>query len=116
MSERCAAEVWGGWHIHPCTRAGRVKEGGKWWCKQHVPSLAKARTAERDRKWQEKWDRQDKERAEAKAAQAEVQRRADCYPDLLAALKAVVECDGTKLRPSVLSKVYAAIKKAEEKR
>ncbi len=90
MSERCAERVWDGWHQHRCTRKGTVQEDGKGWCKQHAPALAKAKREERDRKWQEKWDRQDKERAEAKAADAEVQRRADCYDDLLAALERIL--------------------------
>ena len=86
MSERCAALTLTAWNP-PCKRKGTVRENGRWWCKHHVPSLVHPRNAARSERRQEEWDMVRAAQAEAKAADAEVERRADCYDDLLAALK-----------------------------
>lgn len=40
---QCAERVWHGYHKFPCQFAGRLFEGGKWWCKRHAPSTVEAK-------------------------------------------------------------------------
>lgn len=83
----CAGRSWDGrWH-HPCRNKGKIKEDGKQWCRTHAPSIVGERRKARDAKWQAKWDSQRKSQTEAQAKQAKVERRAECYPALLEALK-----------------------------
>lgn len=82
---RCAARIWGTWYDrHPCSRRGVVEEGGKVWCKQHVPSVVAARRDEREARW-----RRDALAEHAEVAAAERDRRAAAFPGLVAALERV---------------------------
>lgn len=40
---------------HNCSRTATIEEGGKWWCKQHVPSIVAARREKRNSEWEKKW-------------------------------------------------------------
>lgn len=60
--ERCVAHICrGSYNAERCVRRGSVSENGKLWCKQHAPSLVKAKQEERDAKWRAKWDAKRKE-------------------------------------------------------
>lgn len=65
----CAGKVYGPGVFIPyeCRHAGTVEEQGKWWCKQHAPSLVKARRKAREEAWQDKYA----------AERAEAQKRAE---------------------------------------
>lgn len=58
-NNQCSVIVWskGDWHRHQCTRKGVNQEEGKWFCKQHTPSIIKAkddkRSVERDKEYEE---------------------------------------------------------------
>jgi hypothetical protein len=72
-----------GWHLTQCSRNGKYEEEGKHWCRQHSPSATKARQKASDQRYEaisrrnsEKW-----------AEQRERDRRAECFPDLVAALE-----------------------------
>ena len=88
MSNQCSKRVYAGSYSgHQCQRRGSVEENGSWWCKQHAPSLVKARRDESDRKWREEFDR--KMRAD-REREAENKRRAQWAkhgPELLQAAK-----------------------------
>jgi len=65
-----------GWHLTQCPRNGKYKEGGKHWCKQHLPSAKAVREEEASRRWHEKQE-----------ARLRPYRRAALVPQLLAALE-----------------------------
>ena len=74
-----------GWHLTQCSRNGKYEEEGKHWCRQHSPSATKARQKASDQRYEaisrrnsEKW-----------AEQRERDRRAECFPDLVAALEGI---------------------------
>lgn len=67
---RCWQWVYTGFYGHPtkqCERKGSIKEDGHGWCRQHAPSLVKARDAARvvqieaeSHRQRESWARKDK--------------------------------------------------------
>ena len=84
MSEHCAAQVWDGRSGgYGCSRQGKVLEDGKWYCTQH----SKAAKQQRGEKQRAKWAAADALRHEHYTARREQERRAACYPKLLAALE-----------------------------
>jgi hypothetical protein len=94
MSEhKCCARVWssGGYHHHSCGRTAGYEHEGKRYCKTHHPPTVKAKNEERDRKWLEKYSYKRAVEEEAAKARAEQERRAECYSDLLEALKACAD-------------------------
>ena len=40
-----------------CSRSGKYREGGKWWCAQHYPSKVKARNDARQKEWDDQQKR-----------------------------------------------------------
>lgn len=84
---RCAAILQSdGFHALRCTRKGVVEDETGWHCKQHSDAYKVARRAKSKAKWDETakgWER-------ARERDAEERRRADCYPDLLAALEVIL--------------------------
>ena len=88
--EKCAKTVYGGsWGGSLCVRKGVNLEGGEWWCKQHTPSLIKAKRAAASAAWQAKYESQRQEAAARHQETDERDRRAACFPELVAALKYV---------------------------
>lgn len=55
-SGRCHQMVWDQFHHHQCMRRSVVEEDGKRWCRQHLPSVVKARRDEVTRKYKAKDD------------------------------------------------------------
>lgn len=81
---KCAGEVWQMQGFFPCTKTGRHKHEGKWYCKLHHPPTVQAkRAASRDR-WNAKWAAQAQARVEAELAQNEMKRKAAAYDGLVA--------------------------------
>lgn len=81
---KCAGEVWQMQGFFPCTKTGRHKHEGKWYCKLHHPPTVQAkRAASRDR-WNAKWAAQEQARVEAELAQDEMKRKAAAYDGLVA--------------------------------
>lgn len=54
---RCSAKVWEGWDKRQCRRAWAVEEEGCKWCKQHAPSVARARRLESEQRQEQKMQR-----------------------------------------------------------
>jgi hypothetical protein len=81
-THRCSEEIYSGFSAHQCHRKGVTLEGGKWWCKQHAPSLVKARRDARDSEWQAKRDaayaRQAREEALSSARALVVEAAKEC--------------------------------------
>ena len=89
-SHGCAKTVYSGaWGGSPCARKGVNLENSEWWCKQHTPSLITAKRAADRAKWDAEWKRKNQVARERKQAESERDRRAACFPDLLAALEGI---------------------------
>lgn len=112
----------GGWRF-PCSQMATVLEEGKPYCTQHAPSTVAARHAASAARWQAERDAHQ----QAWQAEQEMQRRAACYPDLLAAVEAALpfvwlylsEIEGTGERHSkkveaCWMQLRAAISRAKE--
>ncbi len=49
----CAAMISprGSWYKATCSKAGKYREVGLWWCKTHLPSNVAEKNAKRDARW-----------------------------------------------------------------
>jgi hypothetical protein len=79
----CCAIVYDGAWPFKCSKVGAYEHEGKHYCKVHHPLTI----AEKDAARRERWSAECAARKKANAEQAEQMRRADCYPELLAALR-----------------------------
>ena len=80
--DKCAAAVsdggsWPRWH--QCRRKGVNTEAGHVWCRQHTPSLVKARDDERNGQWKREWDERDRMRKVASMKDAIAQVAIDLF-------------------------------------
>lgn len=87
-----------GIHFHQCYRKAVAQEGGKHYCKQHLPSVAKAKREARDKKWD----------AERNQRQAEYEREAhmlSMFTELLGEAETMYEAlvNRTAVVPPVLA-------------
>ena len=86
----CSAHVFSGARYdfggHRCTKPVKVTLNGKSYCAIHDPAHVEAQKQERNRVWQAERVAERRKR-DARDEQA---RRAEAYPELLAALKALV--------------------------
>ena len=53
-TQGCSKKVWSGYGQYDCSRAGKIEEGGKWYCATHAPSKVAARAAVRNAEWDRK--------------------------------------------------------------
>lgn len=85
VKHTCCKKV-GTWLTSTCGRTAKANRDGKWFCGTHDPVAVAEKSAKRNVKWRAKYDA-DKAILDAKyAKQAEIERRADCYTELLEAL------------------------------
>ena len=104
------------YHSHPCGKTATLQHGGKWYCKRHHPPTVEARWRAKEVAWKTAYDAKCKATAEDGAARAEIERRAACYDDLLAALKDCINgvgCQPGYIRTQSISRAHAAVEKAE---
>jgi len=95
-AHKCEGQVWENHRPYPCGNNAKYEHEGKWFCKTHHPPTVKAKNDAKDAFFQARWDdHQEASKAKA-AALAELQRRADCYPDLLAELQNIASADPSK--------------------
>lgn len=58
---RCQKMIYGGsFHGRSCAKTAKFEHEGKWYCGLHHPPAVKAKRIARDRKWHEKWERQNR--------------------------------------------------------
>lgn len=74
-----------------CTRLAKVEVEGKHYCGIHNPIAIAEKNSIKHAEWEAKHEAIDAARAANKAKQAEIERRADCYPELLEALQYLLE-------------------------
>jgi hypothetical protein len=89
LADRCSKQVYSGsYGGHPCQRNGILEHEGLKYCKQHHPPTVEAYLAARDKRWQEKWDAQDKASEAQQLARSELVRKAAAYDRLMTCLDA----------------------------
>ena len=84
----CVGRVWsgyGGWY--PCGRGAAYEFEGKHYCKTHHPPSAKEKEKGREAKRKTQAREEQERLLKVAAHKAEIQRRADLYPQLLEAVK-----------------------------
>jgi len=116
-AHKCEAGVRSGYWSVACGKNAAYEHEGRWYCKTHHPPNVKAKQDARDAKWEADWKSRREAANEADSAKLEVYRRADCYPDLLAALKeCAAVCAGETMNKNGLIRALemsrAAIAKA----
>ena len=89
-AHKCEGRVYQGpgWGFKACCKNAAHEHEGKWFCKTHHPPNILAKAEAKEAKWKAEWKARREAADVADSAKVEVYRRADCYPDLLAALLA----------------------------
>ncbi len=114
----CEEQVHNGYSVsfHRCFRVAVVCDNGKWHYRQHSAAETEKRRAVQDAKWDAEVEKSKKRAAKLK----EAQRRAECFPYMLAALKKVREDvnwmlnNRQCLNANMFDYLDAALAKAEE--
>lgn len=119
MAEKhmCCEQVHRGYWHSPCLKTAAYEHEGKWYCTIHHPPTVIAKNDARSAKWNAEREEKKKRQEEKQAAEDEIKRRADCYPNLLNALKlCALICSGQASSKreliQALEQSRAAIKKA----
>ena len=87
----CEKVIWSGFYKRRCSKKAKHEHLGAWYCKTHHPPTVRAKTDARNEKWKKEWAAKREQDALDAAQKAERQRRADMYPELLEALKDVMQ-------------------------
>jgi hypothetical protein len=108
---KCCGKVGNGFSFFRCDRNAKYEHLGKWYCKTHHPPTVWAKREARSAEWNKEFEARQLAIKEVQAAKDEAARRAALYPELLEALKAMLENgqDYTATR----DKARAAIARAE---
>lgn len=83
----CCARIHSNFIFYACGKAAKFERDGKHYCGTHDPVSIAEKRAIKDAVWKAKYDEIAAVRDAVKATQAEIERRADCYPELLEALQ-----------------------------
>ena len=76
---------------HPCTRQGKVRQDGEWWCRQHSPSSVRARAEGAAARYEAQIDVITKPYRVLVALEEEIAALRTANAELLAALEAARE-------------------------
>jgi hypothetical protein len=90
---KCCGRVWSRFGFHTCSRNAKYEHEGKWFCKTHHPPTVQQKLDARNAAWEKDFEARQRAHGEAQAAKAETDRRAALYPELLEALKDIVNID-----------------------
>jgi hypothetical protein len=117
---KCCEIVWpaGAFRGHQCHNSAKIQRDGKWLCGTHDPVAVIEKRNKKNAELRAEAAVRQRLQAEAAAKRNEQERRADCFPELLEALKV---CEGrlTYLAQESVDVMYelkaarAAIAKAE---
>ena len=89
----CCKKV-GNWLTNTCGKTAKFERDGKHYCGIHDPVSVKEKQDKRDIEWRKQFDANNAALEKAFAARKEIERRADCYPELLEALQELADCGG----------------------
>lgn len=97
-----------------CCKNAAYEHEGKWFCKAHHPPTIKEKSAAKTAIMRAEWAKGAAESKAKATALAEQKRRADCYPDLLAALESLLAnlTEGDFISLTRIDVARAAIAKA----
>jgi hypothetical protein len=106
-----------GWASYRCGNKAAYEHNDKHFCKRHHPPTVEAKQAAKHAAWNAEQDSKYANLKLAAEATTEQKRRADLYPDLLAALIGMVESyehEASAINPALLA-AFAAIAAATGK-
>lgn len=113
---KCPAQVYGSsvWiRGHKCDRSAAYEHEGVFYCKTHHPPTIKAKAERKTAEFNAKWDARIAASSKEREAKAELERRAACFDEMLAALQCA-ECHHLDSLGDWLPEVRAAIAKATQ--
>ena len=92
---KCCGTVFpaGSYRTYPCRHNAKVERDGKWYCGTHDPVAIKEKQDKKNAKSDAKWMAIQQLQAEAAAKRNEQERRAAYFPDLLEALKRLLNAE-----------------------
>lgn len=117
----CAGKIWAGIRYRPCGKTAAHEHEGVMYCKTHHPPTVQAKAKQRQAEWEAEYrGKVNAEKAEAEK-KAEEKRRAECFPELIAALQVVLrdyaavhDIGDIEMQPAIYQ-ARAAIQKATNK-
>lgn len=110
---QCCKRVYAGSFVgHLCTKPAKHEHEGRLYCSIHYPPHVAEKRAATDAKWDKEWQEKQEVIERIDKARAEQKRRADCFPDLLAALQSVISEHQNGYGLQCEEQVRAAIDKA----
>ena len=96
-AHKCDGIIFGDYWQHRCGVTAKHEYEGSWYCKTHHPPTVKAKDDARLAKLRAKLDAE-RDAAQAKKLAADEQKqRADCYDDLLEALRLIATAENSAL-------------------
>ena len=96
-AHKCNGTIFGDYWPYRCGVTAKHEHEGSWYCKTHHPPTVKAKDAARSAKFSAKSDAE-RDAAQAKKLAADEQKqRADCYDDLLEALRLIATAENSAL-------------------
>lgn len=96
-AHKCDKMIYVDYWPHRCGVTAKHEYEGSWYCKTHHPPTVKAKDAARSAKFRAKLDAE-RDAAQAKKLAADEQKqRADCYDDLLEALRLIATAENSAL-------------------
>ena len=96
-AHKCDGTIFGDYWPYRCGVTAKHEHEGSWYCKTHHPPAVKAKDAARSVKFRAKLDAE-RDAAQAKKLAADEQKqRADCYDDLLEALRLIATAENSAL-------------------
>ena len=96
-AHKCNGTIFRDYWTYRCGVTAKHEHEGSWYCKTHHPPTVKAKDAARSAKFRAKLDAE-RDAAQAKKLAADEQKqRADCYDDLLAALRLIATAENSAL-------------------
>lgn len=110
---KCVGRTYNGYRFLMCGVGAKHEHNGKWYCKTHHPPTVEQKRAEKQAKYEREYEARELAREAEIAERNEMKRRADLYPELLAALKEMLP--GAEAMGWNTDKARAAIAKAEGK-
>jgi hypothetical protein len=110
----CNKRIWRGLGSHSCSKKAKYEHKGEWYCKTHHPPTVRAKTDARNERWEKQFAEQRERIAQQEAQRAEQKRRADLYPELLEALKAILAAESEYEEWEAQQAARVVVAKAEE--
>ena len=93
----CAGHVFSDYRSRTCGKSAAHEHEGHWYCKTHHPTTVAAKRAARSELLQAKLYAEREAARAKKLAADEQKRRADCYDDLLEALRLIATAENSAL-------------------